>query len=255
HLLHNGWSMDHQGLPPVDLMLAAEPDTVVPELLAALGIKPSPRQASAATKLPPALGDDSISVDHLAQVLRRAVSERAWTLPPLPFGWNGASWPFRHPLDFIGAEGGAGIGAGPGVSVGAALALRGSGRLPIAVVGDGDYLMGVTALWTAAHYRIPLLMVVANNRSFYNDEVHQERVAHMRARPVENKWIGQRIDDPDIDLAAMARAQGALGFGPVTASGKLEAVLREAIAAVDDGRVAVVDVRVEPGYTPAMTAA
>ena len=75
--------------------------------------------------------------------------------------------------------------------------------------------MGATALWTAAHYRIPLLIVVANNRSFYNDEVHQERVARMRNRPVENKWIGQRISDPDIDLAALARAQGALGFGPV----------------------------------------
>jgi hypothetical protein len=77
----------------------------------------------------------------------------------------------------------------------------------------------------------------------------------MRARPVENKWIGQRIDDPDIDLAAMGRAQGAVGFGPVTRTGGLEAVLSEAIAAVEDGRVAVVDARVEPGYTPAMTAA
>jgi thiamine pyrophosphate-dependent acetolactate synthase large subunit-like protein len=123
------------------------------------------------------------------------------------------------------------------------------------VCGDGDFLMGVTALWTAVHYRIPLLFVVANNRSFYNDEVHQERVARMRARPVENKWIGQRIDDPDIDLAAMARAQGARGFGPVTRAPGLEAILSEAIGAVEEGSVAVVDVRVEPGYTPAMTAA
>ena len=87
--------------------------------------------------------------------------------------------------------------------------------MPIGICGDGDFLMGATALWTATHYRIPLLIVVANNRSFYNDEVHQERVARMRNRPVENKWIGQRISDPDIDLAALARAQGARGFGPV----------------------------------------
>ena len=86
--------------------------------------------------------------------------------------------------------------------------------------------MGATALWTAAHYRIPLLIVVANNRSFYNDEVHQERVARMRNRPVENKWIGQRISDPDIDLAALARAQGALGFGPVEEVGKLKRHVR-----------------------------
>ena len=69
--------------------------------------------------------------------------------------------------------------------------------------------MGVTALWTAAHYRIPLLIVVANNRSFFNDELHQERVARMRSRPVENRWIGQRIADPEIDLAGHRRARRA----------------------------------------------
>jgi len=115
--------------------------------------------------------------------------------------------------------------------------------------------MGATALWTAVHYKIPLLLVVANNRSFYNDEVHQERVARMRGRPVENKWIGQRIADPDIDLAGLARAQGAQGFGPIVAMAELGEALASAIAAVDRGEVAVVDVRVEPGYTPAMTAA
>ena len=136
---------------------------------------------------------------------------------------GGSLWPFRHPLDYIGADGGGGVGGGPGISVGAALALKDSGRLPVAVCGDGDFLMGVTAVWTAVHYNIPLLFVVANNRSFYNDELHQERMARMRARPVENKWIGQRMADPEIDLAAMGRAQGALGFGPITKPADLAA--------------------------------
>ena len=67
--------------------------------------------------------------------------------------------PFRHPLDYVGSDGGGGVGGGPGISVGAALALKGSGRLPIAICGDGDFLMGVTAVWTAVHYKIPLLFV------------------------------------------------------------------------------------------------
>jgi thiamine pyrophosphate-dependent acetolactate synthase large subunit-like protein len=138
--------------------------------------------------------------------------------------------------------------------VGAALALRDSGRLPVAICGDGDFLMGATALWTAAHYRIPLLFVIANNRSFYNDEVHQERVARMRERRVENKWIGQRIADPDVDIVKMARAQGAVGFGPLRTREELAPAFENAIRAVEAGSVAVVDVRVEPGYTPAMTA-
>jgi thiamine pyrophosphate-dependent acetolactate synthase large subunit-like protein len=169
--------------------------------------------------------------------------------------WQGGWWPFRHPLDYLGSDGGGGVGGGPGISVGAALALKGSGRLPIAVCGDGDFLMGVTAIWTAVHYRIPLLFVVANNRSFYNDEVHQERVALMRNRPVENKWIGQRMNDPEIDLAQMARAQGARGFGPITRAADLPQVFAEAIAAVESGEVAVVDVRVEPGYGARISAA
>jgi thiamine pyrophosphate-dependent acetolactate synthase large subunit-like protein len=255
HLVHNGWSMDYQGLPPVDLLLAAQHESAVPALLATLGVSTAPHAPAPPPALPEPISGDRIAVDDLAAALRRAVGSRAVTLTHLPLGWNGASWPFRHPLDYIGAEGGAGIGSGPGVSVGAALALRDSGRLPVAVCGDGDFLMGSTAVWTAVHYRIPLLIVVANNRSFYNDEVHQERVARMRARPVENKWIGQRIDDPDVDLAAMGRAQGAIGFGPITRATGLEKVLSDAIAAVANGSVAVVDVRVEPGYTPAMTAA
>jgi thiamine pyrophosphate-dependent acetolactate synthase large subunit-like protein len=250
--VHNGWSMDHQGFAPVDVLLAADPEHTVPLLVAALRV--TPKAPSPALRTEAKLSNGPLTVEHLARALRETVGDKPMSLTHLPLSWNGAWWPFRHPLDFLGSDGGGGLGAGPGVTVGAALALKGS-RIPIGICGDGDFLMGVTALWTAAHYRIPLLIVVANNRSFYNDEVHQERVARMRNRPVENKWIGQRMSDPDIDLAAMARAQGALGFGPVESVDKLGTVFAEAIAAVEAGQVAVVDVRVEPGYTPAMTAA
>jgi thiamine pyrophosphate-dependent acetolactate synthase large subunit-like protein len=251
--VHNGWSMDHQGLAPVDLLLAADPEAAVPLLVKAIG--PAKSSGAARTQAPAKPAAGPLSVEHLAQALKNAVGDKPASLTHLPLSWNGAWWPFCHPLDFLGSDGGGGLAAGPGVTVGAALALTGSGRIPIGICGDGDFLMGATALWTAAHYRIPLLIVVANNRSFYNDEVHQERVARMRNRPVENKWIGQRISDPDIDLAMLARAQGALGFGPIDDAAKLASTFADAIAAVQRGEVAVVDVRVEPGYTPAMTAA
>src|SRR5690606_16288654 len=115
--------------------------------------------------------------------------------------WNGDFWPVRHPLDYLGIDGGGGVGSGPGMAVGAAMALAGTDRLPISLLGDGDYLMGVNAIWTAAKYQIPGLIIVCNNRSFYNDEVHQERVARVREREVANKWVGQRLDDPAPDLA------------------------------------------------------
>ena len=141
------------------------------------------------------------------------------------------------------------------MAVGAALGLRGTPRLPVAVLGDGDYLMGATALWTAVSYGIPLLVIVANNRSFFNDEVHQEKVAQIRSRPVENKWIGQRIEGPEIDLAGLARAQGALGWGPVQTADQLAQALDEAIAAVKAGKVAVIDARVAREYAKTMAKA
>jgi thiamine pyrophosphate-dependent acetolactate synthase large subunit-like protein len=255
HHSHNGWSMDHQALPPVDLFLAAQPDAVTEAMVRLLGPgsqaaeQPPPRQAASS------FAAGAIAVPILGEALRHAAGDRPVSLLHLPISWNGATWPFRHPLDFIGSDGGGGIGAGPGISVGAALALRGSGRLPVSICGDGDFLMGVTALWTAVHYKIPLLLVVANNRSFFNDELHQERVARMRNRPVENRWIGQRISEPDIDMAKLAEGQGATGFGPVEDAAALVETFERAIAVVEAGGVAVVDVRVTPGYAAATTAA
>ncbi len=254
--VHNGWSMDYEMLPPVDLMLPTTPDAAVPLLLHALGAG-KPRTAAVVKprveKYEPSSGP--VRVDDLTRSLRAAVGERDVTLTHLPLSWNGASWAFRHPLDYIGSEGGGGVGGGPGISVGAALALKDSGRLPIAICGDGDFCMGVTALWTAVHYRIPLLVVVCNNRSFFNDELHQERVARIRNRPPENRWIGQRISDPEIDCAGLAAAQGAVGFEPVMRTADLVPTFEKAIAAVEAGQVAVVDVRVEPGYSAVATAA
>jgi thiamine pyrophosphate-dependent acetolactate synthase large subunit-like protein len=165
-----------------------------------------------------------------------------------PLGWNGSYSHFRHPLDYVGHDGGAGVGSGPGMTVGAGLALKGSGRLPIAVLGDGDFLMGNTAIWTAAHYQIPSLFIVCNNRSFYNDERHQGRMAEHRGRPVENRWIGQHIADPDVDIAGMARTMGAVGIGPVTKVEDVLPAIEQGIAAAREGTVVVIDARVLPGY-------
>jgi thiamine pyrophosphate-dependent acetolactate synthase large subunit-like protein len=250
--IHRGWSMDHQGLPPADVYLMCEPDAAVPLLLDA--VKARPAAVTRHYEFPPG-NDDAVSIRTLAKAFNELTEGMEVCLTKLPLGWNGAYRHFRHPLDYLGQDGGGGVGAGPGLTVGAALALKGSKRTAVGIMGDGDYLMGVTALWTATHYKLPCLMIVANNRSFYNDEMHQERVARERGRPVENKWIGQRIDQPDIDLAAMARAQGAVGIGPVKEISQLKSSLQEAIDHAGKGEVCVVDVRVVPGYDAPMSGA
>jgi len=262
--VHNGWSMDYQGLPPADVYLLAEPDAAVPPLLAAVEeLRPNPPALPATLERrgpsPLSVLEDAavIQVPHIATALHAALGESPVSMLRLPLSWADGLWEFRHPLDYLGTDGGGGIGSGPGMSVGAALALRdtGSGRLPVAVLGDGDFLMGVTALWTAVRNDIPLLIVVANNRSFFNDELHQERVARQRGRPVENRWIGQAIRGPDIDLATLARGQGCTGIGPVEDPKQLVGAIGEAVAAVRAGKVCVVDVRVATGYAAEATAA
>jgi thiamine pyrophosphate-dependent acetolactate synthase large subunit-like protein len=251
--LHRGWSKDHFALPPVDVAIGTHPDRLVDALRDAGATAPH-ADAGWAQRLPAVApaehpGPGLIAMGDLAAALDAALDGRPRCLVRLPLGWQGADLDVADPLDYLGQDGGAGLGSGPGMAVGAALALRDDERLAVAILGDGDTLMGASALWTAAHHRLPLLVVVANNRSFYNDEVHQERVARHRDRPVENRWVGQHIRDPDPDLAALARSLGLVTHGPVEDPAALEAVLRDAVAATTDGATVLVDVRVTPhGY-------
>lgn len=260
-MIINGWSKDHQARAEVDVWLPTTGDHAVSQILDSLKIEAGRKEAQAFSRS----GQDSedadvfpetgaIQLSYLARALRRSLTQEKVTLVRLPLGWNGDDWHFGDPLDFLGYDGGGGIGSGPGMTIGAALALRESDRIAVSVLGDGDYMMGVQALWTAAHDEIPFLTVVANNRSYFNDEVHQERVAIARGRDVNRKWIGQRIDDPAPDLAAMARAQGVEGLGPISDLADLPAALDEALRIVKSGRGVVVDVVVSPGYSPAMKA-
>lgn len=258
HVLHNGWSKDHFALPPVDVGIAGDPDALVASLLAMLaedtGSRTGERHRPTAQAAPVpdrhgASDGTQLTVRALVGALRSALLGQQTCLVRIPLGWDGADLEITHPLDFLGFDGGGGIGSGPGIAVGAALALDGTGRLPVAVLGDGDYLMGVTALWTAGHHELPLLVIVANNRSFHNDQVHQEQVARARDRPVENGWLGQHIRDPDPDLAQLAEALGLIGHGPVSNADELAATLPLAIAQAVDGAAVVVDVRLSSyGY-------
>ena len=253
---HNGWSMDHQAHPPADLMIGAEPDIFTADLLDEMAL-PRGESYRAVPQTPPKPDGTRIDVARIASELQAALGDLPATLTHVTLSWDGTFWPFREPLDYLGSDGGGGLGAGPGHAIGAALALRdmGSDRVPVAICGDGDFLMGVTALWTAVHHRIPLLMVIANNRSFYNDEVHQEKVARMRGRDVANKGVGIQMTDPGIALADMARAQGCTAFGPVEDAGALCQTFKDAIAITQAGGVAVVEVETAPGYPPALVSA
>jgi acetolactate synthase-1/2/3 large subunit len=127
--------------------------------------------------------------------------------------------------------------------VGAAFACMEDGRFPVGIIGDGDYLMATSSIWSAVHYKVPLLLVVNNNTSWYNDEEHQFKIAKIRGRPPENAYIGTTTRDPDVDIAGASKAYGAYVEGPISNPNDLAAAFRRAVKVVEDGGVAVIDVR------------
>jgi acetolactate synthase-1/2/3 large subunit len=126
--------------------------------------------------------------------------------------------------------------------LGGGLAARDRGEIAVGIIGDGDLLFAPGAIWSAVHYRVPMLMVVNNNRSYYNDEAHQGVVAGHRRRPPENAHIGTSLHSPEIDFGSIARGQGAWAGEPVTDPDDLAPALAAAVAQVLEGRVALVDV-------------
>jgi thiamine pyrophosphate-dependent acetolactate synthase large subunit-like protein len=71
-------------------------------------------------------------------------------------------------------------------------------------------------------------------------------MAKWRQRPIENKGIGIRIEDPAPDIAAIARALSVAGFGAITEPDQLGPTLDKAIEVVESGKPAVVDVITQP---------
>lgn len=250
--IHRGWNMDYQGLPAVDVNIPTVPETATRRLVEALTpLRPAP-QAKPRRRIEaePSASSGPISLMDLARVFARETRGMELCLTSRPLGWPNNANELEHPHAYLGHNGGGGVGSGPSIGVGAALALRDmqSPRLPVAIVGDGDFTMGATALWTAASQQIPILFVIANNGSYFNDEYHQVQVAIARGRPPENAWVGQRLEDPVPDLLMLAKAQGIDGEGPVTDLADLPGALHRGFEAVRSGKPWVIDVRVPPEY-------
>jgi len=250
HHVHNGWSGDHQRLAPVDLRIAVEPDMILAPLIEALhkrSIAPArPDEAKPHATAPGQRKSSKPTLRDIGVALRKARGNRALCLARVPLNWPAGAYPFEHPMDYLGYDGGGAVGSGPGMTVGAALALKGSDRLTVGLMGDGEFIGGATGIWTAAHYRIPLLIVVANNRSYYTDEVQQEAVALARNRPTQNKWIGQRLDNPPVDIPGLARDLGFETEATVEDQADIAAALERGLAAVESGRSYLLDISIEP---------
>ena len=127
--IHRGWTRDHMGLTAVDIDILAEPDRAVPLLLRALDERADAafRRAAAervsacrASHKPPQPfrpvrgGAETIGLWDIGAALSEALGDKPYCLMRAPLGWHVGALPIHHPLDYLGADGAAGIGGAPG---------------------------------------------------------------------------------------------------------------------------------------------
>jgi acetolactate synthase-1/2/3 large subunit len=160
--------------------------------------------------------------------------------------WPTRLWDFTKHHQFIGGHGAYGIGYGAPAAVGAALANRKYGRFTVNIQSDGDLNYAPGVLWTAAHHHIPLLTVMHNNRSYHQERMFVADMAARAQRDVSRVGIGNDIADPNIDYAAMAKAYGMFGVGPIENPADLGPALKRAVEVVKRGEPALVDVISQP---------
>jgi acetolactate synthase-1/2/3 large subunit len=186
-----------------------------------------------------------ITLPRLASEIWSVIKDEDWVLTANTLqDWAYKLWDFdkayRHPGQALGT------GTQIGTSLGVALAHRAKGRLVVDIQPDGDLLFDAGALWSAAKNNIPLLVVMYNNRAYYNDWEHQIHVARHRGTPVERAHIAQDIAGPDPDFAAMAKSMGWYAEGPIEKPGEIAPALRRAVAKVKAGTPALLDTVVRP---------
>jgi acetolactate synthase-1/2/3 large subunit len=193
--------------------------------------------------------DSPISLARLAAELWPLIKNEDWSfVSPQGFigGWPGRMWNMSKHYHYIGGQGAGGMGYGAPASVGAALANRKYGRISINFQTDGDLNYAPGVLWTAAHHKIPLLSVMANNRGYHAEVMFVQRMTAERNRGADKAHIGTTLKDPNIDYARMAQAYGMTGIGPISDPKDLLPALKRGLEIVKKGEPVMIDTITQP---------
>jgi thiamine pyrophosphate-dependent acetolactate synthase large subunit-like protein len=264
HLYQGSNIHDFGRYAEVDLAIAADAEATLPSLIEEIRrqMTPDRRRTADARRTRVAAAhraaheraiDDArygwntspISVPRMIAELGKQIEHDDWAMvsgQQFTGGWQRRLLNFDKHSRYNGDSGGFGIGYDTPASVGAALANKKLGRLSIGIVGDGDLNFGPGVLWTAAHHRIPLLLVVHNNRAYHAEVMIIQRLCGQRGRSAERAHVGTVLTEPNIDHAQLARSYGVYAEGPIERPGDLAEAYRRALERVRAGEPALVDV-------------
>ncbi len=257
----SSWALDYQRLHHADLRILADTTIAIPALTRLLeeriandptlrariaartaetGVRSRALREAWAREAAVDWDASPMTLPRLASEVWNAIKDEDWVLGAGTLErWTRKLWdfdrPYRHPGRSLGTA------TQFGISLGVALAHREEKRLVVDMQPDGDLMFDAGAMWVAAKHRIPMLVVMYNNRSYYNDWEHQIRMARLRSTPVERAYIGMDLDDPAPDFAAMAKSMGWYAEGPFESPAGLPDALKRAITKVKEGRPALLD--------------
>ena len=177
---------------------------------------------------------------RLAYEVWQEIKDEDWVLTAGTLkDWVQKIWDFDQPYRHPGRE--LGTGTQIGMSIGVALAHKGQGRLVVDLQPDGDLMFDLGALWMPIKYDIPLLVIMYNNRAYYNDWAHQIHMAHQRGTDPDRAYIGMDLEAPPPDFAHIARGMGWYAEGPIEDPAEVGPAIRRAIEQVKAGKPALVD--------------
>ena len=257
------WATDYNKHRNWDLRLLGDTDISIPQLSALCGerIAGDPKLAARIKERSAAIAtrhetrwqewQDDIRENYWDQVpmtearlaceVWEAIKDEDWVLTAGTLkDWAQKVWNFDRPYCFPGRE--LGTATQIGMSMGVALANKGTGRLVVDLQPDGDLMFDLGSLWVATKYEIPLLVIMYNNRAYYNDWAHQIHMAHRRGTDVGRAFIGMDLEGPEPDFAPIARGMGWEAEGPIVEPGDVGPAVKRAIEHVKAGKCALVDV-------------
>jgi acetolactate synthase I/II/III large subunit len=244
-----------------DLSIAGDPETTLPSLTEAVKRLASANQKSQYQDRGKRLADAAQKAHERAKV----EATYGWNSSPISLprlsaevwaqvknedwagGVEGVSWNYDKFYQRLRGGSAAGEGGGAPTAVGAALAHRKYGRLYVHLQKDGDLMYAPGVLWTAAHNKIPMLMVMHNNRAYHQEVMHIQRMSNRHQRSImDTAGIGTTLVDPNIDYAKLAQSMGWYAEGPITNPNDIGSAVGRAIAAVKRGEPALLDTVTQP---------
>ena len=257
----SSWALDYQRLKHAQLRILADTTLAIPALTTLLrrkisgnaelmkGIEARARKSAELHRATRAKWEKQaredwdatpIPLPRLAHEVWEAIKHEDWVLTAGTLeDWTRKLWdfdrPYRHPGKSLGTA------TQIGISLGVALAHRDAGRMVVDLQPDGDLMFDAGALWVAVKHKIPMLIVMYNNRAYYNDWEHQIRMARLRGTPIERAHIGMDLEGPEVDFAGLARSMGWYAEGPIEHGKDVGAALKRAIAKVKAGQPALLD--------------